>query len=109
MDTENKTNYLESLLDSFIDQQKFAGMSSEEKEVFKASLVQNYNDRITSVIILNMPQEVSEEFTTIAERGDTTETLTFIYNYIPNYDMLVQNETTAFLQSLIATSQLDNL
>ena len=109
MNNENKTNYLESLLESFIEQPKFAGMTAEEKNVFKQALVQNYNDRITSVIILNMPQEVSEEFTIVAERGDPVETQNFINKHIPNYDMLVQNETTAFLQSLIATSQLDNL
>jgi len=107
MNNENKTNYLETLIDSFVDQQKFTGMSAEEKNIFKQALIQNYNDRITSVIILNMPQEVSNEFTIVAERGDPIETQKFINQYIPNYSMLVQNETTAFLQSLIATTELE--
>lgn len=106
MNQLDQTNYLDTLIENFINQPKFSGMNTEEKLSFKEALIQNYNDRITSVVILNMPQEFSNEFTLIAEKGDNNITQEFIYKYIPNFDLLVQNETIAFLQSLIATDRL---
>lgn len=109
MNQENQINYLEKILDSFIDQPKFAGMSPAEKNEFKQALVQNYNDRITSLIILNMPEERSTEFTQIAESNDPAKTQEYIYKYIPNFDKLVQDESQAFLEALVATNNLPEI
>lgn len=109
MNQENQINYLEKILDSFIDQPKFAGMSETEKNEFKLALIQNYNDRITSLIILNMPENKSTEFTEIAETGDAQKTQEFIYANIPYFDKLVEDESRAFLEALIATNQLPKI
>lgn len=109
MNEEKNINYLETLIDGFIDQPKFGSMSPAEKQEFKAALVQNYNDRITSLIILNMPREKSTEFTEIAESGNPEATQDFIMKNIPNFEQLVQNESTAFLQALIATDTIPDI
>jgi hypothetical protein len=80
-------------------------MAPEEKEVFKQSLIQNFNDRISSVIILNMPQEKSEEFLQILERNNEQETDQFISANIPNIEQLIQNETSAFVKDLMVSNQ----
>jgi hypothetical protein len=101
----NELNVLGSFLDSFISQPKFSGMTEEEKVAFKQTLAQNFNDRVSSVVILNMPQDKSEEFNQVLERNNPEETDAFILKYIPNIDQLIQNETSAFVNDLIATQE----
>jgi len=109
MNTKNG-NYdlLSVFLDDFVSKSKFSGLSPEEKDNFKSNLLRNYFDRINSVIILNTPSDVKQEFITILERDNQQEVDSFIKKYIPNFDVLVANETTIYMADIMQTLEENN-
>jgi hypothetical protein len=104
MDQNNLSseNMLNNLLTNYIEQPKYAAMTKEEKEQFKNDLIENLNQRISAVITINMPSEHKEEFLAVLERDDLIETQNFIEKYIPNAQMLIQNEANAFVTDLLS-------
>ena len=97
-------NILETFINSFMVQPRFNGMNEAEKVAFRQTLIQNFNDRISSVVVLNMPQSQNEEFMKLLETNNAEEIVSFVTKHIPNIDQLVQNETSAFVNDLLATN-----
>ena len=108
MDQNNLSseNMLNNLLTNYIEQPKYAAMTKEEKEQFKNDLIENLNQRISAVITINMPSEHKEEFLAVLERDDLVETQNFIEKYIPNAQMLIQNEANAFITDLLSDPEV---
>jgi hypothetical protein len=101
----NQENMFNSLLDNYIAQPKYAAMTPEEKENFKNQLIQNFNQRISAVVTINMPDENKEEFLQVLERDNEEETGEFIKKHIPNIEQIIGNEASAFVSDLIADEE----
>lgn len=92
-----------SFLVDFVNRPKFSGLTPVEKEEFKQNLLNNYFDRINSVIILNTPSSKKEEFIKLLEKDNENEIDKFLNSTIPNFDILIQNETSVFIADLMET------
>ncbi len=101
----NQENMFNSLLDNYIAQPKYATMTKEEKEMFKEKLIANFNERVSSVVTINMPDQNKEEFLQVLERDNEEETGEFIKKHIPNIEQIIGNEASAFVSDLIADEE----
>ncbi len=104
-DVTNQENMFNSLLDNYIAQAKYATMTKEEKEMFKEKLIANFNERVSAVVTINMPDENKEEFLQVLERDNEEETGEFIKKHIPNIEQIIGNEASAFVSDLIADEE----
>ena len=93
----------DSFLVDFVNRPKFSGLTPSEKDDFKQNLYRNYLDRVNSVIILNTPSDRKEEFISLLERDNQDELNKFLNSVIPNFDILIQNETSVFIADLMET------
>ena len=93
----------DSFLVDFVNRPKFSGLTPQEKDDFKQNLYRNYLDRVNSVIILNTPSSKKEEFIKLLEKDNENEIDKFLNSTIPNFDILIQNETSVFIADLMET------
>jgi hypothetical protein len=104
-DINHQESMFNSLLDNYIAQAKYAAMSKEEKEIFKQKLIENFNERVSAVVTINMPEEHKEEFLQVLERDNEEETGEFIKKHIPNIEQIIGNEASAFVTDLISEEE----
>jgi hypothetical protein len=104
-DVNTQENMFNSLLDNYIAQAKYAGMTKEEKVMFKEKLIENFNARVSAVVTINMPDEHKEEFLQVLERDNEEETGEFIKKHIPNIEQIIGNEASAFVSDLIVEEE----
>lgn len=101
-DSQLVKNQIINLLETFISQDKYKNLSHDEKEKFKNELLINFNKKINTVIISNIPSQLQDEFMKILERDDEIETQNFINQHIPNAKELLEKEAQNFFNTILS-------